>query len=402
MSSQGVPSPAELENLGVFFVGFIAATFLYGVTFFQSYIYYSRYPNDSRWIKVLVCPFCLSDDSLPNIPTLPQILSYPGYRLGRAGILLDVLLSDSDVLRGNGGPIRHTNLLCRFTSRMTHFDCLLTLCHAKVQGLLASILTLITQLFFAGRLYTVCGGPASITSKMVALVVCCLAFVSFVFGLISAGQTFQQRELSAFASHPMAVVAGVSQGFATAAYILISIAMCWALRPRRYPDMPMLARRDDGYNQVVALSASRPFGLTLIQLACFGAFLALPTQAYWIALQMVTCRVCVNTLIGILNTRKVKRGVGVHIEESVSETQDSTNDGLPTLRFRLPTATKTQTQHTRTLNFTTGIGIESGGTGTDTEEASKSCRDDEHLSSIRSQCSEQPEDKTRLSSEQAV
>jgi hypothetical protein len=27
--------------------------------------------------------------------------------------------------------------------------------------------------------------------------------------------------------------------------------MCWALRPRRYPDMPMLARRDDGYNQVL-------------------------------------------------------------------------------------------------------------------------------------------------------
>jgi hypothetical protein len=89
MSSQGVPSPAELENLGVFFVGFIAATFLYGVTFFressysllrntshhglyqtpaESYIYYSRYPNDSRWIKVLVCPFCLFNDSLSNVP----------------------------------------------------------------------------------------------------------------------------------------------------------------------------------------------------------------------------------------------------------------------------------------------------------------------------------------------
>jgi hypothetical protein len=35
-SSSPLPSPAEIENLGVLFVGFVAATILYGLTFFRA------------------------------------------------------------------------------------------------------------------------------------------------------------------------------------------------------------------------------------------------------------------------------------------------------------------------------------------------------------------------------
>lgn len=70
--SSTLPSPEELENLGVLFIGFVAATVLYGLTFFrmfshtalsgaaenspptETYIYYSRYPQDHPSIRYLV------------------------------------------------------------------------------------------------------------------------------------------------------------------------------------------------------------------------------------------------------------------------------------------------------------------------------------------------------------
>jgi hypothetical protein len=73
MSSSSGPSPAELENLGIIFVGFVATTILYGLTFSrafnftrtvsilkpilqctETYIFYLHFPRDHRWMKYLV------------------------------------------------------------------------------------------------------------------------------------------------------------------------------------------------------------------------------------------------------------------------------------------------------------------------------------------------------------
>jgi hypothetical protein len=68
--------------------------------------------------------------------------------------------------------------------------------------------------------------------------------------------SFHQRRLTAFALpfmevsvfvdvlhweivHPkLQIIAGISQGFAAVANIIIFIAMYWSLRPARYPDIP--------------------------------------------------------------------------------------------------------------------------------------------------------------------
>ncbi|OAX35904.1 hypothetical protein K503DRAFT_858324 [Rhizopogon vinicolor AM-OR11-026] len=277
-----------------------------------------------------------------------------------------------------------------------------------VQDILASILMLITQLNFARRLYTVCGGPTSITSRMVTLAVCFFAFITFVFSLTSVVQIFQHGDLTAMASPSMAIVAVISQGFAAAANMIISIAMCWSLRPTRYPDMVMPA---GVLENVIAVCISRGLVLTVVQLACIGAvggyprsrpyitssiqFIASPTKPYWIALQMITCRVCVNTLLGLLNVRGARRGVGFNAEETLSYRNDSSNnhDGLPSLRFRRPTNTKATQQ---TITFSRQE-MDSG--AIDIDETSKPSEHDENMSSPRSQYSEQPEGKTRLSSE---
>ncbi|KAG2045409.1 hypothetical protein BDR06DRAFT_1015712 [Suillus hirtellus] len=69
---------------------------------------------------------------------------------------------------------------------------------------------------------------------------------------VSVGQFFQHRQLSTFAlpstpvrvlvdseiSHPeLQIIAGISQGFAAVANIIIFIMLYWSLCPARYPDM---------------------------------------------------------------------------------------------------------------------------------------------------------------------
>lgn len=340
MSDPSPPSPAEAENLIVIFMGFTFATFLYGLSFFQIYLYFSRYSKDYTLTKVLVVALFILDTTSTG---LVSDLVYH-YLISMVDVSMDVLYA--------------TPAFC-------------------IQDLLSVILILIVQSFFATRLYTVCGGPMSITSRSVSVVVLFCAFIAFVFGLTSVGQIFQQRQLSAFALPSMAVIAGINQAFASVANIVIFIAMCWSLRPARYPDM---VRPEGVFEHLTVLFVGRGLGLVIIQLVYLGTFVASPGKPYWIAVQMVAPRVYVNTVFGLLNSREVKLGVGLHEEETMSDRHDSQNVGLPSgLRFRSIKATQ------ESLSFS-----QQGESSKDSEieEACKSYTDDQNLESIRSHCSE--------------
>jgi hypothetical protein len=55
-ASSTLPSPAELENLGVLFIGFVAATVLYGLTFFRML----------KFSRTTFCSVAENDPSLQN------------------------------------------------------------------------------------------------------------------------------------------------------------------------------------------------------------------------------------------------------------------------------------------------------------------------------------------------
>ncbi|OAX32199.1 hypothetical protein K503DRAFT_860424 [Rhizopogon vinicolor AM-OR11-026] len=225
-----------------------------------------------------------------------------------------------------------------------------------------------------------------IPNLLVDFILCFLSFITFVFGLTSAVQILQHGDLIASASPSMAISASVdsstrrilirdyrlslssARGFATAANIIISIAMCWSLRPTCYPDMLMLASRIAGCNQ---LPTTRRQACGSAGKYCCGVYqpwlgigcrsVGVHCNSRWmpgkqtlnnvidsvyritkIALQMATYRVCVNTLLGLLNAREARRGVGFNAEQALSYRNDSSNnhDGLPTLRFRRPMNTR--------------------------------------------------------------
>lgn len=340
MSDPIPSSPAESENIAVIFLGFTFATFLYGLSFFQMYLYFSRYPKDYTGTKVLVFILFFLETATTGLVS---------------HLLYHYLITMIDV-------------------RMEVLYATIPFC---LQVLFSVILTVIVQLFFAARLYTVCGGPTSFTSRFVSMVVLFCAFIAFVFGLTSVGQLFQHRQLSAFAMRTMEIIAGISQGFALAANIIIFIAMCWSLRPSRYPDM---VRPVGVFENLTMVFVGRALGLVIIQLAYFCTFVALPGKPYWIALQMVAPKIYANTVFGLLNTREVKHGIGFNEEESISDRQDSQINGLPSaLRFRSMKATKESISFSQQGENSKGSEI---------EEASKSYTDGQNLESIRSHCSE--------------
>ncbi|KIK36588.1 hypothetical protein CY34DRAFT_811200 [Suillus luteus UH-Slu-Lm8-n1] len=350
MSDPSPSSPAESENLAVIFLGFTFATFLYGLSFFQMYLYFSRYSRDYIGTKVMVVILFILDTSITGL--VSQLLYH--YLITMIDVHMEVLYA--------------TIPFC-------------------IQVLLSVILTMIVQLFFAARLYTVCGGPTSITSRFVSVVVLFCAFIAFVFGLASVVQIFQQKQLSAFAMPTMAIIAEISQGFALVANIIIFIAMCWSLRPSRYPDM---VRPVGVFENLTVVFVGRALGLVIIQLAYFCTFVALPGKPYWVAVQMVAPKIYANTVFGLLNTREVKHGIGLNEEESMSDRQDSQINGLPSaLRFRSMQITKQSLSFSQQGENSKGSGI---------EEASKSYTDDQNLESIHSHCSERHAyDKASLS-----
>ncbi|KAG2133207.1 uncharacterized protein EDB93DRAFT_1175178, partial [Suillus bovinus] len=129
----------------------------------------------------------------------------------------------------------------------------------------------------------------------------------------------------------MAIIAGISQGFAAVANIIILIAMCWSLRPAHYPDM---LQPEGVFENLVVLFVCHGLGLVIIHLMYLGTFVALPGKPYWIAVQMVAPRVYTNAVLGLLNTWEVKHGVGLNEEETLSDRHESQNDPFPgQLRF---------------------------------------------------------------------
>ncbi|KIJ14998.1 hypothetical protein PAXINDRAFT_180814 [Paxillus involutus ATCC 200175] len=347
-SSSTLPSPAEIENLGVLFVGFVAATILYGLTFFRCTALYSGYS-------------CICDK-----------LYY--YLIVIFDVNVDILYA--------------TTTFC-------------------IQYVLSILLTFISQLFFAHRVFQVTGG-----SRPVTLAVVFLSSISFVFGLVSSGQMFAQRRLSAFGSPGLEIVAAVSQSSAAIADVIIFVAMCYSLRPARYRD---IAVPDGMVETAITLFVSRGLAFTVVQISYFGIFVALPSRPLWIPLHMIAikCASCpclsflslpaftvisvyVNSVLGLLNAREVKHGQGLNEEDSLTDRKATTDTRFPgTIRLNVDDTKATQ----RSVILTTGhIDIESQATELESRKAYQDGSGSEYAQvSTRSTRSQTDNDQDKIS-----
>jgi len=138
----------------------------------------------------------------------------------------------------------------------------------------------------------------------------------------------------------MEIVAGISQGFAALANIMIVIALSIFLRPSRNPRM----RPPEGcFDQFVTYFINRGVCVTIVQLAYMCVFVAMPSQQIWILFHLIVSKLYVNTLLAMLNSREVAHGRGINEEESVASlrkgsgmttSSDGTRSGAP-VRFNV-------------------------------------------------------------------
>ncbi|KIM56381.1 hypothetical protein SCLCIDRAFT_245203 [Scleroderma citrinum Foug A] len=263
-SSLGL-SPREIENLGVLFAGFVITTVLYGLTFFQTFAYFARFPQDNRRIRYFVMSLIVLDTAISGLVS---------------AVLYHFLIDMFDV---------SVEALYAPT----------TLC---MQYALSSLLIFMSQLFFAYRALQVTGG-----SRLIALAPLLLSFSAFA----SAGQMFLQRRMSDLSSPSMKAITVTNLGCATMADVVILVTSYYWLRRRYHPALSIPKKALD---RVGVLFVNRGVCFTIIQLAYFCIFTAFSSRQYWIAFQMAGCYV--NSVLALLNSRVSRDGKGLNEEDS--------------------------------------------------------------------------------------
>ncbi|KAG8214883.1 hypothetical protein J3R82DRAFT_10053 [Butyriboletus roseoflavus] len=324
-SSSTLPSPAELENLGVLFIGFVIATVFYGLTFFQTYIYYSRYPKDYRWIRYLVC--ILYAPLVHRCPLSHALSRLYYYLIVLFNVNMEVLYATTTFcvsMRCSRHSLRFNSFqsISRFSTCYRSFS---RLFHISSLPIVLFRVCLISQ-YFLNRsrqvltiFIVVTGG-----SRVVALALACTAKT---LGIRLSADAGHRCDKSSYGSYD---------------------------RLDRICDDVLLATPSeipgDG-GTVVRVLVCRGLAFTVAQTGYFCVFIAAPSRQLWIPMQMVASKLYVNTLLGCLNSRDVKHGQGLNEEDPHADHRAPPNGQLSnSVRLNVSSA-KAMTQ---SVVFTTG------------------------------------------------
>ncbi|KAF8069219.1 hypothetical protein FPV67DRAFT_1491496 [Lyophyllum atratum] len=245
----------DLERtIGVFFVGYIFAMVLYGFTFFQSYMYYSRYPRDHWATKSTVALLCLVDTALTGL--LSQTLYF--YMVDLFPYTLTVEFA--------------TTPFC-------------------AQLLLSAIVVFIAQLYYAAGVWS------ATKNAVVAGLIALFSTAGFVLGIAMSVQLFQNRDLSHLASSPNKAVAGVYFGMVAASAVVASGFLSMSHLPAPYKAIR------GPFDAIVSYVVSRGGAATIVQLALVFVFVGTPSRIYWMPFHVTAVKLFVVGAITMLNSR---------------------------------------------------------------------------------------------------
>ncbi|KAH9841388.1 uncharacterized protein C8Q71DRAFT_327139 [Rhodofomes roseus] len=272
------PPPAPVSELnatfGVLLIGFIFAVTLYGLTFFQTYIYYSRFPSDTTLSKWTIALLWAVDTATTTL-------------------------------------LSHTLYYYLITSFMAPFDALDVTKTFVSENALAAFGIFLVQVFYAYRVFTLNG-----KNPVIPGAISFIALVNLVLGIVSAAKIAQQPLFYNFVDHTIKVLTGIQYGLSTLANLLIVGSLFVYLQPSRFPGMKAV---DGWYEYIAVYFINRGSCFTLLQLASLLLFVIIPKQQVWILFHFVTSKTYVNSLLLMLNFRNVHHGRGVDEEESLNQ-----------------------------------------------------------------------------------
>ncbi|PIL22376.1 hypothetical protein GSI_15064 [Ganoderma sinense ZZ0214-1] len=277
-STQGTTAVVTSDELastfGVLLIGFIFSVVLYGLTFFQTYIYYTRFPADHMGTKATVGALWAIDTAATTL-------------------------------------ISHTAYRYLITDFMIAFNQLNTTQTFIAEEVLSTVLIVAVQCYYAFRLW-------SVTNKQVAVpaFIGVLALVSGALNLIGIVNIARQDLFFEIVTNSVKVFRGIGLGIAVATDIVIVGSMFWYMRPSRNPGM---AKPEGIYENIIVYCFNRGTVFTVVQVLFLVIFLTLPHSQGWILLGWVTSKVYVNSLLAMLNFRNTHHGRGVHEEDSLNQ-----------------------------------------------------------------------------------
>ncbi|KAH9847888.1 hypothetical protein C2E23DRAFT_473697 [Lenzites betulinus] len=283
-------TPTELtETFGVLLIGFIFTVTLYGLTFFQTYIYYTRFPHDARKTKYTVGLLWAVDTAITTL-------------------------------------ISHTIYHYLITDFLLPFSQLITTRTFLAEEALSVFLALVVQCYYAFRIYRVSGRRVVISAAIVLL-----GLAAFAFDIGSVAKMTNQSMFHQVVSQSVKLTKGICWGLSIGADLLITASKLWYLRPGVKPGM---ARPDGWYEKAVVYGVNRGTSFTIFQIISLITLVTMPNQQIWILFHWFGGKVYVNSTLSMLNFRNSIRGRGLPEEASQNQQvrygNDDTNGSFST------------------------------------------------------------------------
>ncbi|KAK0221804.1 hypothetical protein IW262DRAFT_931713 [Armillaria fumosa] len=277
------------DTFGVLYIGFIVSMIGYGFTFFQTYVYFSRYPKDLFIMKATVAFLCVLDT------VSSALISQTAY------YYLVTMFPLASAM------VNTTSAFC-------------------AENTLAAALIFIVQLLCASRVWKL--------SKNITLtsIIAFMCLVGFALNLAMTAMMVHNAGFAHLATSPSKAIVAVGQAAVFVGAFTTFIALRLFSHGAHWSEN---TQPDDWFNKMITIFFSQGCSATLVQLAYFVIFMATPTRVIWIPFHLLSSKLFVNCLLSLLNSRQAYHGHGIHHEDSSVGPQKSSISGTvkPSVHF---------------------------------------------------------------------
>ncbi|KAK0464582.1 uncharacterized protein EV420DRAFT_1517030 [Desarmillaria tabescens] len=279
------------DTFGVFYIGFIVSMIGYGFTFFQTYVYFSRYPKDIFIMKAAVAFLCLLNTASS------ALISQTAYYY----------------------------LVTTFPLASAMVDATSAFC---AENTLAAALILIVQLCYASRVWKL---SKNVTVTSIIAIMC---LVGFALTLAMTVMMVRNAGFVHLAASPNKAIVAVGQATVFFGALITFIALKLYSHGAHWSEN---IQPDDWFNKTIAIFFSQGCSATLVQLAYFVVFVATPTRVIWIPFHLMSSKLFINCLLSLLNSRQAHHGHGINHEDSSISQHKSTigGPGKPGVHFNV-------------------------------------------------------------------
>ncbi|KAJ6604987.1 hypothetical protein B0H10DRAFT_2229289 [Mycena sp. CBHHK59/15] len=260
--------PVLEDSLGVLYIGYIFGSVGFGFTFFQSYLYYTRYPRDHWAIKTTVTALCLLDAAM-------------------------AMLSSHAI---------YYYLVTLFALPVTPDEATSTF-SASIEFMLSGFAVFLVQSFYAVRI-----GQLN-QNHVIAAAIILVAAGGAGLGVATTIVILRNNLFVNFAQGYMKATLATGQGLRALSALLITGSLMF------YNASAPSAEKPSALDPV-ASSLTSGLAAAIVQLGCLITFVVMPRKYVWTAFHLLSSRVFINGLLLMLNARYISRGRGVYEEET--------------------------------------------------------------------------------------